>query len=399
MTYLQEHGTRRRWLGFGLVGLLGAAMVTSTLLQGALGVLSRFILDEFGITRSQFGFVFAAYSLVGGLSALYIGTLADRNSRGVLMGLFAAAGFAAVGAAFSPTYLLLVVAILFGGLALGAGNPVTNRIVAQHISMRRRGLVIGIKQAGPPLGIFLAGIALPAIAVATNWRVALSTAVLLPVVGLLGTYLLVPGEPADRPAPSKVSDLHDKVRFVVRWLTFIGFSVGFTNSVVTAFLPLFAQEDLALSPTLAGVVAAIMGLAGVAGRIVWGAVGRSFERPSTALLIIAGFSAASFASIALSAAFGIPWLWAGAIGSGVSVLAWHAVAWLVIVDRVDVAAIGRASGMMHMGSTFGFAAGAPLAGLLLDASDSYTLMWGLLAVAMVGVTAMTARFRVTATRR
>lgn len=399
MTYLQEDGTRRRWLGYGLVGLLGVAMVTSTLLQGALGVLSRFILDEFGITRSQFGLVFAAYSLVGGLSALHIGILADRNSRRVMMGLFAAAGLAAVGAAFSPTYLLLIVAILFGGLALGAGNPVTNRIVAQHISIRRRGLVIGIKQAGPPLGIFLAGIALPAIAVATNWRVALSTAVMLPVVGLLGTYLLVPGEPADRPAPAKVSDLDDKVRFVVRWLTFIGFSVAFTNSAAIAFLPLFAQEDLAMTPTLAGVVAAIMGLAGVVGRIVWGAVGRRFERPSTALLIIAVVSAASFAFIAMSAALGIHWLWAGAIGSGASVLAWHAVAWLVIIDRVDVAAIGRASGIMHMGSTFGFAAGAPLAGLLLDASDSYTLMWGLLAAAMVGVTAMTARFRVTATRR
>lgn len=315
------------------------------------------------------------------------------------MGLFTAAGLAAVGAALAPTYLLLVVAILFGGLALGAGNPVTNRIVAQHVSIRRRGLVIGIKQAGPPLGIFLAGIALPAIAVATNWRVALSTAVLLPVVGLLGTYLLVPGEPGDRPAPSKVSDLDEKVRFVVRWLTFIAFSVALTNSAAIAFLPLFAQEDLAMSPTLAGVVAAIMGLAGVAGRIVWGVVGRRFERPSTALLIIAVVSAASFASIAISTAFGIPWLWAGTIGSGASVLAWHAVAWLVIVDRVDVAAIGRASGIMHMGSTFGFAAGAPLAGLLLDAADSYTLMWGLLAVAMVGVTAITARFRVTATRR
>ncbi len=399
MTYLQEDGTRRRWLGSGLVGLLGVAMVTSTLLQGALGVLSRFILDEFGITRSQFGLVFAAYSLVGGLSALYIGILADRNSRRVMMGLFAAAGLAAVGTALSPTYLLLMVAILFGGLALGAGNPVTNRIVAQHISIRRRGLVIGIKQAGPPLGIFLAGIALPAIAVATNWRVALSTAVLLPLVGLLGTYLLVPSEPGDQPAPAKVSDLDDKVQFVVRWLTFIGFSIALTNSAAIAFLPLFAQEDLAMSPTLAGVVAAIMGLAGAVGRIVWGAVGRRFEKPSTALLIIAGFSAASFAFFAISTTLGIPWLWAGAIGAGASVLAWHAVAWLVIIDRVDVAAIGRASGIMHMGSTFGFAAGAPLAGLLLDASDSYTLMWGLLAAAMVGVTAMTARFRVTATRR
>lgn len=399
MTYPGQDVAGRRWLGIALVGLLGAAMVTSTLLQGALGVLSRFILDEFGITRSQFGLVFAAYSIMGGMSAFFIGRLADRNSRGVMMGLFGLAGVAMVGAAISPNYVLFILAVVFGGLALGAGNPVTNRIVSQQISLRRRGLAIGIKQAGPPLGLFLAGILLPSIAVATNWRVALSTAVLLPVAGLVGTYFLVPGESPDGPAPVRVSDLDDRVRFVVRWLTFIGFAVALTNSAAIAFLPLFAQEDLAMTPTLAGVVAATMGLAGVVGRVVWGAVGNRFRKPSSALLIIAGFSAASFAAIAMSGAFGVSWLWAGAVGSGASVLAWHAVAWLVIIDRVDVAAVGRASGIMHMGSTFGFAVGAPLAGLLLDASDSYTLMWSLLAVAMVVVTMVTAQFRITAARR
>jgi predicted MFS family arabinose efflux permease len=398
MTYLGE-GTDTRWLGSALVALLGAAMVTSTLLQGALGVLSRFILDEFGITRSQFGLVFSAYSIVGGVSALYIGRLADRNSRGVMMGLFALAVIAMVGASVSPHYLLFIFAVVLGGLALGAGNPVTNRIVSEHIPLRRRGLVIGTNQAGPPLGLFLAGIVLPSIAVATNWRVALFSAVLLPGAGLLGTFFLVPGESKDRPVPVRVSDLDGMVRFVVRWLTFIGFCVAMANSAAIAFLPLYAQEDLAMTTTLAGMVAATMGLAAVGGRVIWGALGNRFRKPSSALLIIAGFSAASFAALAMSAAFGVPWLWAGAIGSGGSVLAWHAVAWLVIIDRVDLAAIGRASGIMHMGSTFGFAAGAPMAGLLLDASGSYMLMWGLLAAAMVVVTAVTAQFRITAARR
>lgn len=382
-----------------LVALLGAAMVTSTLLQGALGVLSRFIIDEFGITRSQFGLAFAAYSLVGGLSSLHIGSLADRNVRVVMMGLFALAGVAAVGAAIAPTYLLLLTAVLIGGLALGAGNPVTNRIVAQRISARRRGLVIGIKQAGPPLGIFLAGVVLPSIAVATNWRVALGTAVLLPIAGIVGTVVLVPGETGDEPAPAKVSDLGDEVRFVVRWLTAIGFAVALTNAAAIAFLPLFAQEDLGLSATLAGIVAAVMGLAGVVGRVLWGALGGRFDRPSSALLIIAAFSAFSFAAIALSSELGVAWLWVGSVGSGASVLAWHAVAWLVIINRVDLAAVGRASGVMHMGSTLGFALGAPVAGFLLDWSDSYTLMWGLLAAAMVLVTGMTARFRLIGARR
>lgn len=399
MTKVDQRGLRSRWAGIALVLLLGAAMVTSTLLQGALGVLSRFILDEFEITRSQFGLAFAAFSVVGGLSSLSIGTLADRNSRVVMMGLFVLATVSIVGAAIAPSYSIFLGAVLLGGLALGAGNPVTNRVIAERVSQARRGLVIGMKQAGPPLGIFLAGLILPAVAVALGWRVALATAVLVPVLGLAGTFALMRrGSGVDSP-PTKVSDLDDKVRFVVRWLTLIGVGVALTNSAAIAFLPLFAQEDLSMSATAAGVVAAIMGLAGVLGRVVWGGLTPRLQKPSTALLVIAASSAASFGAIAASSAFGVGWLWVGSVGSGASVLAWHAVAWLVIVDRVDMSAVGRASGIMHMGSTFGFAAGAPLAGLLLDLSNSYTLMWSLLAGVMVIVTFFTGQFRVTAARR
>lgn len=394
-----ETPSRSRWAAVALVLLLGAAMVTSTLLQGALGVLSRFILDEFGITRSQFGLAFAAYSLVGGFSSIYIGTLADKNTRAVMIGLFLFAGVSILGAAAAPTYVVLLVAVLLGGFALGAGNPVTNRLIAERVSVARRGLVIGIKQAGPPLGIFLAGIALPLIAVSFGWRWALASLVVVPVAGVTGALLLMPrGSGVDSPA-TKVSDLPSKVRFVVSSLTMIGFAVAVTNSASIAFLPLFAQEDLGMSATLAGVVAAIMGLAGVVGRVLWGGYAPRFEKPSSALLVISVLSAVSFAAIGLSGALGSVWLWGGAIVSGASVLAWHAVAYLVIVDRVEMAAIGRASGIMHMGSTLGFAAGAPAAGLLLDVSDSYVLMWDLLAVVMVLVTLGTAQFRRTAAKR
>lgn len=385
--------------GLALVGLLGAAMVTSTLLQGALGVLSSFIIDEFGITRSLFGLAFAVYSLVGGFASLYMGALADRNSRRVMVGLFALAGIGLLGAAVAPTYGMLLVAMLVGGLALGAGNPVTNRIVAEQVSLARRGPVIGVKQAGPPMGVFLAGIALPSLAVAFNWRVALGLVVLLPIVGLMSTFFLVPASSSASHPAGKVSELAGHVRFVVRWLTLIGFGVALANAGLLAFLPLFAQEEVALSATTAGLIAATMGLAGVVGRIMWGSLGGRFERPSSALLIIAAFSVLSFVSVAVSGALGIGWLWVGAIGSGLSVLAWHAVAWLVIVDRVDVGAVGKASGIMHMASTLGFAAGAPLTGLMLDLSGSYALTWGVLAAVMALVTGATAWFRARATVR
>lgn len=383
-----------RWRSLALVALLGAAMVTSTLLQGSLGVLSSFILEEFDITRSVFGIAFAAYSLVGGLSSLYIGSLADRNSRAVIIWLFVIAGVGIGGAALAPSYVLLIAAVLVGGLALGAGNPATNRIIAERVPVPRRGLVIGIKQAGPPLGIFVAGILLPSIAVVSGWRMSLMVVAVLPAIGLIAALYIVPsGSRRAGAAPARVGDLGETTRFVVRWLTLIGFAIAVTNSAAIAWLPLFAQEDLAMTPTAAGVIAAAMGLAGVVGRIGWGAFGGRFRRPSTALILIALFSMLAFACMALSGALGAAWLWVGAIVGGVSMLSWHAVAWLVILDRVELSSIGRASGIMHMGSTLGFAAGAPLAGLILDLSDSYTLTWALLTLLTALVTLATTQFR------
>lgn len=371
-------------------------MVTSTLLPGTLGVLSTFILDEFSISKSVYGLAFATYALVGGLSSIHIGELADKNARRVMAGLFISSVLGVVGAALAPSYILLLFAMALGGLALGAGNPVTNKIVAEHVPTERRGLVIGFKQAGPPLGIFLAGVALPPLAVALGWRTAVGLIVVVPLTGLVATGLLSAPWRTGGFALGEARVLDKEVRSVVRWLTAIGFGVAMGSSSLIAFLPLFAQEAVGMRPTAAGVVTAAMGLAGALGRIVWGALGGRFRRPSTALLIITSIATVSVLVVNLSSSLGSTWLWVGAVGSGSSLLAWHAVAWLVIIDRVDMSAVGRASGVMQMGSTIGSAAGAPLAGVILDLSDSYALTWSVVAVLMVIVASATWWFRVRA---
>jgi MFS family permease len=253
-----------------LVALLVVAMVASTLLQGAVGVLSSFIIDEFDISRSAFGLAFAAYSLVGGLSSLYMGALADRDSRRVLLGLFAMAGLGFVGAATAPTFIVLIIAMALGGVALGAGNPVTNRILAEHIPGSRRGSVIGLKQAGPLLGIFLAGAVLPPIALAFGWRTAIGLTVVLPLVGFVAALAFRPRRKLTITQSSGIRELESDVRFVVFWLSALGFGVSLSTSGLIAFLPLFAQESGGQTPTVAGAIAATMGLAGVVGRIGWG---------------------------------------------------------------------------------------------------------------------------------
>lgn len=380
-----------------LVTLLGAAMVTATYLQGALSVLSRFVIDEFGITRGQLGIAFTAFSLTGAVVSPMIGGLADKGARSVMVGLFAVGGAGLVLAAAAPSYGVLLAGAVLGGLALGAGNPVTNRVIAQRVSLPRRGLVVGLKQAGPPLGLLAAGVMLPPLAVAFGWRTALAVSALLPFAGLIVTPYFIPREGR---TGASITNLGDQVetRSVVIWLTVIGLAAAMGLSAVIAFLPLYAQEEVGLSATTAGALAAFMGLAGVVGRIAWGHFGGRFARPSTALIIISGISVASVLAIAGAAQLGPALVWAGSLGIGVSMLAWHSVAWLVIIDRVGMAGVGKASGIMQLGNGVGFGAGPPAAGALIDATSSYNSSWLLVGALFVVTLILTLWIRIRTTR-
>lgn len=383
-----------------LVALLGAAMATATYLQGALSVVSSFVIDEFGLSRSQLGAAFTAFSLTGAFASPVMGALTDRNTRGVMAGLFGVSGLAVVTVSAAPSFPILLAGCIVGGVALGAGNPVTNRLIADQIGAARRGLVVGLKQAGPPLGLLVAGAVLPPLALAVGWRWALGVSALIPLAGMVATPILLSRARQGETAPAtRMSEENPETRSVVLWLTVIGLGVALSLSAAIAFVPLYAQERVGTTAGTAGALAAAMGLAGVVGRILWGAAAGRFARPSSALLVISAISLVAILAVALAQELGVWILWVGVFGVGFSMLAWHAVAWLVIIDRVGIGGVGRASGVMQLGNSFGFAVGPLIAGVLIDATDSYVVAWSTVAAVLGISTILTVWIRLRAGHR
>ena len=394
-THLAPPPPRSRSRAVALVVLLGAAMATATYLQGALSVVSSFVIDEFGLSRSQFGAAFTAFSLTGALASPLMGALTDRGTTWVMVGLFGLSGLAVGMVAAAPSFMLLIAGSIVGGLALGAGNPVTNRVIADQIGAARRGLVVGLKQAGPPLGLLVAGAMLPPLALAVGWRWALAVSASIPLIGLVATpFILSRPRLGESATSTRMSEEDPETRSVVAWLTVIGLGVALALSAAIAFVPLYAQERVGASAGTAGALAAAMGLVGVAGRISWGAAAGRFARPSTALLIISAISMMATLAVALAEVVGMWILWLGVIGIGVSMLAWHAVAWLVIIDRVGVGGVGKASGLMQLGNSLGFAAGPLIAGALIDTTDSYVVAWSTVTGVLAVSAALTVLIRV-----
>jgi predicted MFS family arabinose efflux permease len=385
---------RRRSRSIVLVALLASAMAVATYPQGAMSVLSRFIIDEFDLSRSQLGAAFTVFSLTGAVASPVMGILTDRGVVKVMAGVFAMSGIAVLVVASAPSLPVLLAGAVVGGLALGAGNPVTNRVVSERIGSARRGLAVGLKQAGPPLALLVAGVVLPPLALMVGWRWALAASAVIPVLGLIGTPLLLGRGAQGAPAPStRMSEETAETRSVVWWLTIIGLGVALSVSAVIAFVPLYAQERVGASPTTAGSLAATMGLAGMVGRIAWGSLAGRFARPSSALLAISVLSIGTMAAITFAQALGLWALWLGVAGVGASMMAWQAVAWLVIIDRVKAGGVGKASAIMQVGNGVGFAGGPLLTGMVVDATGSYPVAWAAVGAVVVVTGLLTAWIR------
>ena len=163
--------------------------------------------------------------------------------------------------------------------------------------------------------------------------------------------------------------------------------LGAGVAAANTYLPLFATQTLAVTPQVAGTLTLVVGVTGIAARVVVTRLSAGSSRARGALGRLT--AAAVVGALALAAApFGGAWLaWLGAVLVGGTAVAANAVAMLVVVEEYRPPATARASGVVSAGFFAGFAVGPPLLGLLVDSTGSYATGWvvvaGMLAAATV----------------
>lgn len=367
-----------RRVGFG--ALLALTMAASTFAFTAFSVLSRSLLDAFALSRWQLGALVTATAAVGAFTSPVLGRVSDRiGGLRALQLTLALSAMALAGIALSPVYAVLVVAALAAGLVQATANPSTNKLIGVHVAGGSRGTVTGIKQAGVQAGVFIGGALLPLGAAHLGWRQTLLIAATVPVLGLIAARFIVP---ADVPAGGERSlrrSAASRSPFLVR-LALYGFLIGAGWSAVFTYLPDYAQNALDWSPTIAGLLVAVTGLCGMAGRIVWSRTAELRLGAPTTLMTLAALGVAAVVMVLLAGRMPVL-LWLGAAAFGASSGSWNSVGMLAVIDRMPAGTSGAASGVVMFGFLTGLAAGAPPFGWAVDATGSYVS--GLLAVIAV----------------
>ena len=354
-------------------------MVAGTVVYPSLAVLASVLLDDLSLTPGSFGILVFSFSAVSALASPFAGGVADRlGGRTAVLITFGLAGLGFLAMSASPSLAVLIAStmLLAGGQAIM--NPATNRLIRDHSTEGRRGVITGVKQSGVYVGYVVVGVSAPAVASAWGWRSFLV---------VLGVFLLGAGVFAARvlPAgPGARPDPRAHVPSVPRWvwvLSGYGFLMGTASSSGT-FLPLFAEAELGFSNAMAGLLTAFLGVAAIVTRIVGARLAERGRRYRSALSIAAATGVVCGGLVLASQ--GVPALiWVAAVMFALGLSAWNAIGMLAVIDLGGPRLAGAATGRVLLGFLLGLAIGPLGFGWLIDGAG-FEMVWSAVAVLTTG---------------
>lgn len=368
-----------------------AVMAAGSFVPFVFSTLGPTLVDDLALGRAAFGALTTVLFAVAAALSPAMGWVVDRvATRRAYTGHFLLSAAVLGGIALAPSYALLVACAGAAGIAQAFANPLSNRLIAEHVPAPRQGVVIGVKQSGVQVGMVLAGLSLPVLAVAVGWRAGVAWVAAIVLLGWAASVRSTPDYPAHGGAGERARPAGAGRAVLV--FAACSYVFGSAMAALTAYLPLYAHESLAVSTPVAGALVGTAGAVGIAARVLVGHTSDRLGEPVLLLEALAWTATAAVGLVLLAASFGTAALWLGTLCFGVS-MAWNAVAMITVVRAAGPQHAGRASGAV-MGAFFaGFIVAPVLVGAVVDASGSYVAPWSAVLAAMVVTAASLHRWR------
>ena len=357
-----------------------AVCIVSPFLLGAMAVQVR---EDLGFSDSGTGLAVGAFFAVASLLSAPLGRWSERVGGGRALrvaALWAASGqlLLAIGA---RSLVLLLVFSAFAGGANGLGQPAANLLIARAVPLNRQGLGFAVKQAAIPFSTFLAGLAVPSIALTAGWRwayvaaagLALVAAAAVPVGAASGTR---GAPPASTGAAGTAAA--GRLPFRVMAVLATGVALGAAAAATLGAFFVSAAVDAGLSEGAAALSLTVGSALGIAVRLGAGVLADRRSgghlRAVTAMLFFGSFGYLLFALdrpgmmlAGVPLAFGAGWAWPGLFN--------------LAVVLANPASPGAATGITQTGTYMGAMLGPLLFGFL---AEHLSFGWSWFAAAVFG---------------
>jgi len=331
-------------------------------------------------TRENFSFAMAVQNLTWGFAGIFSGMLADKfGAFRVIVGCAMLYALGLLGMAYSPTPAIftLTAGILIGAAQAGTTYSVIYGVIGRNVSAEKRSWAMGVAAAAGSFGQFLM-VPVEGFLISTfGWQEALTWltwALLLAIPLAMGLRepSFADGKPALR-EQSIVQALREAFAYRSFQLLMAGFFVcGFQVVFIAVHMPSYLK-DKGLSPEVASISLALIGLFNVFGTYIAGSLGQRMAKRK--ILAAIYFSRSVAVALFLLAPL-TPWsvyIFASVMGF----------LWLSTVPPTN-AVIAQIFGISHFSMLGGFVffshqigsfMGVWLGGYLYDKTGSYDVVW------------------------
>ncbi len=365
--------------------------------RSTLGVFFKAIIADLGWNRGTISMVVAINIWLSGFLQPFIGYVMDRyGAKWLFTGsvITFGSGVALLSMTHSVGYLLLIYGIVLAVATAGASISLTNVLVAQWFPAHRRGLAIGINNAGTALGQLSLVWVSTQMLQAMGWRMSHIYLGLIVIIMTVPLALLIPrrrpheetpasapGQPPVVQGPLETEHWRTALRSSPLWQINAGYFVcGMTVSLYFTHLIPFAT-DRGFSAETAASAYGVLSVFSALGALLAGAVSDRLGRKNVLSLtyLVRGLAFAVLLFWRHDLA-----LYVFAVLAGISWLASPTSVTALTGEVYGMRALGTLSGIALLVHQLGGGASVWLAGVLYDMTGSYDISFTLGLLALIG---------------
>ena len=359
--------------------ICGAFIVTLSMgIRHGFGLWLQPITMERGWTRETFAFAMAVQNLAWGIAGPFAGALADRwgTYRVLIIGaVLYSLGLVLMGLATSGLAFTGSAGLVLGMAQSGTTYAVVYGVIGRNVAPEKRSWAMGITAAAGSFGQFL-------MVPVENWLIggfgwqgalfvlACMSLAIIPLAFGLKEQAPPPAQAGDQSILAAVREAfaYPSFQLLMAGYFVCGFQVVFIGVHMPSYL-----KDHGLSPEVATMALALIGLFNVIGTYVAGVLGSRFSKP----FILSGIY--GLRAIAIAVFISVPLTpWSVYFFASVMGLLWLSTippTNAVVAQIFGVKYLSMLSGFVFVSHQVGSFMGAWLGGRLYDTTGSYDIVW------------------------
>ncbi|TDQ41245.1 MFS transporter [Aureibacillus halotolerans] len=255
-------------------------LFVATLAQGCatfvtygMGPLATVYQDSMELTQFQTGLIVSAVNVGPIFSMMFFGDLMDRYGEKWSIGMGAIfLGLSTLLASASQGFYSLLLILLFVGVWYGTAQPGGSSAIIKWFPHNNRGVAMGIRQMGIPLGGAFASMTIPAMFAIYGLNGALVLQAFVAIAGGVVFLLIYRDIGQKKETSNKKTSFMQKIKTIrqnksLYPVFFVGCSMVSVQLVIVAHLMSFLNNGLNMSLARSGVFLSIALIGGLIGRV------------------------------------------------------------------------------------------------------------------------------------